>query len=292
MKKNLKAHYAINRLASIVFALSFSCVMLTTMSFNIASTQFNTSSKAYNSADIIVVREDPCTFNYKVTDSVLKTYSYKIKSFAYLPETLAKHQFHNMFPQQESKFYIEDAMKVNQVKALPIGVQPSQYFDGLFKKVRQGQKTATPSTGDVYVSGLNATEQLYTARGVQSMAVSEEAADTFALDPSSLDSFFMFVDDGDRDYSPIQLYTRTSYVVEDLLRTDFWWNVDEPQPNLLMQLPMFTMLANSTFDDLIMKALFIQVYADSDVEDFIDKFVAELEAKTWGHLDIYSRYTD
>ena len=59
-----------------------------------------------------------------------------------------------------------------------------------------------------------------------------------------------------------------------------------------MQLPMFTMLANSTFDDLIMKALFIQVYDDGDVEDFIAKFVAELDAKTYGHLDIYSRYTD
>ena len=52
------------------------------------------------------------------------------------------------------------------------------------------------------------------------------------------------------------------------------------------------MLANSTFDDLIMKALFIQVYDDDDVEDFIAKFVAELDAKTYGHLDIYSRYTD
>ena len=45
------------------------------------------------------------------------------------------------------------------------------------------------------------------------MAVSEEEADEFALDPSNLYDYFMFVDDGDPDYSPLQLYTRTSYVV-------------------------------------------------------------------------------
>ena len=59
LKKNLKAHYAINRLAFIIYALSFSCIILTTMSFNIASKQFNTYSAFYKTADIIVVKEDP-----------------------------------------------------------------------------------------------------------------------------------------------------------------------------------------------------------------------------------------
>ena len=213
LKKNLKAHYAINRLAFIIYALSFSCIILTTMSFNIASKQFNTYSQFSKTADIIVVKEDPIQFDYKQTDKILQTYSYKIKSFAYLPESLAKHQYHRMSSQKEGEFYIENAMKVNRLKANPIGVQPSKYFDDVFKQVRQGQKTSSSSTGDVYVSGLNATEQLYTARGVQSMAVSEEEADEFALDPSNLYDYFMFVDDGDPDYSPLQLYTRTSYVV-------------------------------------------------------------------------------
>ena len=41
------------------------------------------------------------------------------------------------------------------------------------------------------------------------------------LDPNSLDNNFMFVDDGDYDYSPRQLSTRTSFIV-DVPQPEFW----------------------------------------------------------------------
>ena len=48
LRKNLAAHYTINRLQSIIYALAFFSIILTALSFNIATKEFNTSFLTYN----------------------------------------------------------------------------------------------------------------------------------------------------------------------------------------------------------------------------------------------------
>ena len=141
LRKNLKAHYNINRLLSIIYALIFCQFILTAISFNIAAKEFNTSFQAYNLADIIAVKQDNTYFNYNATDYSIKTYSYNIKSFAYLPKDLAYHQKKHINQKGDSAFYIEDAMKVNKIEVRPFGLQPSEYFDSALNLLQSGYKT-------------------------------------------------------------------------------------------------------------------------------------------------------
>ena len=97
----------------------------------------------------------------------------------------------------------------------PFAVQPSSYFDDTMDLVGPMSKTNMLDSEDVYESGLSATEMLYTARGTQSMGVTNTLADAYDLDPSLLDNSFRVLEKRYDLYQDRNYYKRASFIYND-----------------------------------------------------------------------------
>ena len=177
VRKNLMAHRRRNKMTSITYALTLGSIIFLLVGSTLTISQSLTINKIGEHADVYLKGEHPDKYrNFTKfllssdTDPVLIKNKDKIRDFAYVADDLAKVQNTRVELKFSGHARFEDGLE----RGIRVqGLQVSTLIDDSFDPYYQDPDT-----------GLSISEQLYTARGSQSVGTGVETADLSSVDPS------------------------------------------------------------------------------------------------------------